>query len=106
MATGRRASTSEAVASEARELPAAGEEVAGAGREGGRSLGRVMTAPMTVAREVVDDVTTAARRPDAVLYWGGLAVLAAVGVIEAPVAAAVGVGVAVAGGVRRTGTAA
>lgn len=101
MATGRRSAPSEAVASEAREVPAAGEDAVSAGREGGRSVGRLMTAPVTVAREVVDDVAGAARRPDAVLYWGGLAAMAALGVIELPVAAAVGVGVAVAGGIRR-----
>ena len=35
------------------------------------------------------------------LYWGGLAGLAALGVLEWPAAVAVGVGVAIASGVRR-----
>jgi hypothetical protein len=61
----------------------------------------VFRAPGTAVRTLVDDVAGAARRPDAVLTWVGLAGLAAVGVIEAPVAAVVGVAVAVAGGVRR-----
>jgi hypothetical protein len=78
-----------------------GEDAVAAGREGGRSIGDVLGAPVTVARDVVDDVAGAARRPEAVLYWGGLAALAALGVIELPVAAAIGVGVAVAGGIRR-----
>jgi hypothetical protein len=67
-------------------------------------VGHVVTLPVTVARAVVDDVATTARRPDAVVYWGGLAGLAALGVLDWPVAAAVGVGVAVAGGRRRART--
>jgi len=66
-----------------------------------RSVGHLAGLPIAVARTVVDDVASTARRPDAVIYWGGLAGLAALGVLEWPVAAAVGVGVAVAGGRRR-----
>jgi hypothetical protein len=100
MATSRR-TASGTISDEAQEVPAAGEDTVAAGREGGRSLGRIVSAPVTVAREVVDDLGAAARRPEAVLYWGGLAAMTALGVIELPVAAAVGVGVAVAGGFRR-----
>jgi hypothetical protein len=63
----------------------------------------IATAPVTVVRTLADDVATAARRPDAVLYWGGLAALAALGVLDWPAAVAVGVGVAVARGIRRPG---
>jgi hypothetical protein len=82
---------------------AAGDAV-GAGAGLARSVGHVITLPITVARAVVDDVASTARRPDAVVYWGGLAGLAALGVLEWPVAAAVGVGVAVAGGRQRART--
>jgi hypothetical protein len=61
----------------------------------------VVTLPVTATVAVVDDVVSAARRPDVVLYGGALAGLAAVGVLAWPVAGAVGVGVAVASGVRR-----
>jgi hypothetical protein len=50
---------------------------------------------------VADDVAAAARRPDAVIYWGGLGGMATLGVLEWPVAAAVGVGIAVVNGRRR-----
>ena len=76
-------------------------ETLAAGRNTSSTAGRVFRAPSTAIRTLVDDVTGAARRPDAVLSWVGLAGLAAVGVIEAPVAAVVGVAIAVAGGVRR-----
>ena len=66
-----------------------------------RSVAHVVTLPVTVAKAVADDIVTTAQRPDAVLYWGGLAGLAALGIIDVPVAAAVGVGVAIAGGRRR-----
>jgi hypothetical protein len=83
------------------EAVAAAKAVPETGRESASSAGSILTAPMTIAREVADDLSAAARRPETVLYWGGLAALAAVGVIELPVAAAIGVGVAVASGVRR-----
>jgi hypothetical protein len=67
------------------------------------SVGHIVTLPVTVARAIADDIVTTAQRPDAVLYWGGLAGLAALGVIDPPVAAAVGVGIAIASGRRRTG---
>src|SRR3954466_1244972 len=76
---------------------AAADAAAGLTRSGGHLAGL----PVAVARTVVDDVASTARRPDAVIYWGGLAGLAALGVLEWPVAAALGVGVAVAGGRRR-----
>ena len=66
-----------------------------------RSLGHIVTLPVTVARAVADDIASTARRPDAVVYWGGLAGLAALGVLEWPAAAAIGVGVAIANGRRR-----
>jgi hypothetical protein len=68
------------------------------------SVGQVITLPVTVARAVADDIASTARRPDAVLYWGGLVGLAALGVLEWPVAVAAGVGVAVASGRRRART--
>ena len=61
----------------------------------------VVTLPVTATVAVVDDVVSAVRRPDVVLYGGALAGLAAAGVLAWPVAGAVGVGVAVASGVRR-----
>jgi hypothetical protein len=82
------------------------EDAAETGRGGAGTLSRVVTAPVTAARVVADDLASAARRPDAVVYWGGLAALAALGAIELPVAAALGVGVAVAGGIRRSRAAA
>jgi len=83
------------------EAATAAGDVVDTGRDGAGTIGRVLGAPVTVAREVADDVAAAARRPDTVAYWGGLAALAVVGAIELPVAAAIGVGVAVASGVRR-----
>lgn len=65
------------------------------------SLRTIVTAPATIARAVADDVVSTVRRPDAVLYLGGLVGLAALGVLEWPVAAVAGAGVAVANGVRR-----
>jgi hypothetical protein len=98
MATGARTR----IRAQAADEPAAvTEDIAATGRNGAGTLTRVITAPVTVVREVADDVASAARRPDAVVYWGGLAALAALGAIELPVAAALGVGVAVAGGIRR-----
>jgi hypothetical protein len=61
--------------------------------------------PLLAVTAVADDIAATARRPEAVVYWGGLAVLAALGVLEWPAAAAVGVGIAVARGSRREGVA-
>lgn len=77
------------------------EDVAEAGRNGAGTLNRVMAAPVAMAREVVDDVASAARQPETMVYWGGLAAMAVLGAIELPVAAAIGVGMAVASGIRR-----
>jgi|tagenome__1003787_1003787.scaffolds.fasta_scaffold20800685_2 hypothetical protein len=66
-----------------------------------RTVERAATLPVKVVMTVADDIASTAHRPDAVLYWGGLAGLAALGIFEWPVAAAVGVGVAVANGRRR-----
>jgi hypothetical protein len=78
---------------------------AGTGTGTGASLagtaGHLALLPVTVAMTVVDDIASTARRPDALVYWGGLAAMATLGVLEWPVAAAVGVGVAVANGRRR-----
>jgi hypothetical protein len=70
-----------------------------------RTMGRAVTLPVRVAAAIADDVSSTARRPDAVLYWGGLAGLAVLGVLDWPVAAAVGIGVAVANGRRASRTA-
>jgi hypothetical protein len=80
---------------------AAVEKAAALGSGVARSVRTVVTPPVTATAAVVDDVVSAVRRPDAVLYGGALIGLAAFGILEWPVAAAVGVGVAVAGGVRR-----
>jgi uncharacterized protein (DUF2267 family) len=63
-------------------------------------LRQVITMPVAVARTVVDDVVSTARRPDGLLYLGGVVGLAALGVLEWPVAAVAGIGVAVASGAR------
>jgi hypothetical protein len=55
---------------------------------------------MVATRTVVEDVVSTARRPDGLLYLGGLVGLAALGVLEWPVAAVTGLGVAVASGAR------
>ncbi|SFL55171.1 hypothetical protein [Geodermatophilus ruber] len=77
------------------------DSVTGAVRRVSRPVGQVLTFPVTLGREVAADIVSTARRPDAVVYWGGLAGLVALGVLEWPAAAAVGVGVAVASGARR-----
>jgi hypothetical protein len=69
------------------------------------TVGRTVAMPLLAVTAVADDIAATARRPEAVLYWGGLAVLAALGVLEWPAAAAVGVGIAVARGSRREGAA-
>jgi hypothetical protein len=65
---------------------------------------QVLTFPYTLGRAVAEDIASTARRPDAVLYWTGLAGLAVLGVLEWPAAAAVGVGIAIANGRRRAAT--
>lgn len=83
---------------------AAVQKAAALGSGVARSVRTVVTLPATATVAVVDDVVSAVRRPDAVLYGGALVGLAAFGLLEWPVAAAVGVGVAVASGVRRART--
>jgi len=73
-----------------------------AGPPAGSGVAQAARFPRTVLEAVGDDILTTARRPDAIVYWGGLAGLAALGVLEWPVAAAIGVGVAVANGVRHS----
>lgn len=69
---------------------------------GGHVLASVVTFPVTAVRAVAEDVVSTAKRPEALVYWGGLAGLAVLGALEWPVAAAVGVGVAIANGRRRS----
>lgn len=73
-----------------------------AGAGGGHVLASVVTFPVTAVRAVAEDVVSTAKRPEALVYWGGLAGLALLGVLEWPAAAAVGVGVAIANGRRRS----
>ena len=80
---------------------AAAEKAAAIGSGVVHTARTVVTLPVTATVAVVDDVVSAVRRPDVVLYGGALAGLAAAGVLAWPVAGAVGVGVAVASGVRR-----
>jgi hypothetical protein len=68
------------------------------------SAAQVLTFPFSLGRAVAEDIVSTARRPDAVLYWAGLAGLAALGALEWPAAAAVGVGIAIASGRRRQAT--
>jgi hypothetical protein len=84
---------------EAREEAAAGTADAGSAAVG--ALRQVISAPVTVARDVADDVVSTLRRPDAVLYLAGAVGLAALGVLEWPVVAVAGVGLAIANGRRR-----
>ena len=79
------------------------DDVSTAGSATANSVRQIIMMPATVVRQVADDVASTARRPDAVVYVGGLLGLAALGVLEWPVAAVAGVGVAVANGVRRPG---
>lgn len=83
---------------------AAVEKATALGSGVAHSARAVVTLPATATVAVVDDVASAVRRPDAVLYGGALVGLAAVGILEWPVAAALGVGVAIASGVRRART--
>ena len=84
---------------EAREEAAASTADAGSAAVG--ALRQVISAPVTVARDVADDVVSTLRRPDAVLYLAGAVGLAALGVLEWPVVAVAGVGLAIANGRRR-----
>src|SRR5689334_36239 len=94
--------TRSTIASTTDEADAATPDRADTGRNSAGTLTKVVTPPGPVLRDGADDVAAAARRPDAVLYWGGLAALAALAAMVLPVAAAIGVGVAVAGGIRRS----
>ncbi len=97
--------TTDQVAEQAQRMARATvEKVAALGSGVAHSARTVVTLPATATVAVVDDVVSAVRRPDAVLYGGALVGLAAFGILEWPVAAAVGVGVAVASGVRRART--
>jgi hypothetical protein len=69
--------------------------------QGGSALVDLVTFPVRVSQSLVRDVAVTARNPEAVAYWGGLAGLAVLGALEWPVAAAAGLGVVVAGAVRR-----
>jgi uncharacterized protein (DUF2267 family) len=80
--------------------PAAAGDGATTGSAAADVLRQVITMPVTMTRTVVEDVVSTARRPDALLYYGGLAGLAVLGVLEWPVAAVAGLGVAVASGAR------
>lgn len=97
--------TTDQAAEQAQQMArAAVEKAAALGSGVAQSVRTVVTLPVTATAAVVDDVVSAVRRPDAVLYGGALVGLAAFGILEWPVAAAVGVGVAVASGVRRART--
>lgn len=99
------AATKERAAEAGDEAIATAGEVADSAAPTGRgligSVGQIVTLPATVVRDLADDVASVARRPDAAAYVGGVVALAALGVLEWPVAAVAGVGVAVANGVRR-----
>jgi hypothetical protein len=87
---------------EAREEAAAtADSAAGAAPAAVGALRQVVSAPLTVARDLADDVASTLRRPDAVLYLAGVVGLATVGILEWPVVAVAGVGLAVANGRRR-----
>jgi uncharacterized protein (DUF2267 family) len=79
--------------------PAAGNG-AGTGSAAADPLRQVILFPVTVTRTVVEDVVSTVRRPDGLLYLGGLVGLAALGVLEWPVAAVAGLGAAIASGAR------
>ena len=67
----------------------------------GSALVDLITFPVRASQGLVRDAAVTARHPEAVAYWTGLAALAVLGVLEWPVAAAAGLGVVVAGAVRR-----
>jgi len=69
--------------------------------QGGPPLVGLVTLPVRVSQGLAHDVAVTARNPQAVAYWGGLAGLAVLGALEWPVAAAAGLGVVVAGAIRR-----
>ena len=97
------APTTDQVVEQAQQIArATAERAAALGSGVARSVRTVVTLPVTATVAVVDDVVSAVRRPDTVLYGGALVGLAALGILEWPVA--VGVGVAVASGVRRART--
>jgi uncharacterized protein (DUF2267 family) len=79
--------------------PAAGNR-AGTGSGAADPLLQVILFPVTATRTVVQDVVSTVRRPDGLLYLGGLVGLAALGVLEWPVAAVAGLGAAIASGAR------
>jgi hypothetical protein len=54
----------------------AAQDTAAAGSGATGSLRQIITMPSTVARQIAGDVVTTVRRPDAVLYLGGLVGLA------------------------------
>jgi uncharacterized protein (DUF2267 family) len=83
--------------------PAAGNG-AGAGSAAADPLRQVILFPVTATRTVVEDVVSTVRRPDGLLYLGGLVGLAALGVLEWPVAAVAGLGAAIASGARHART--
>jgi hypothetical protein len=94
--------TTDQVAEQAQQLARAAAEKAAALGSGVVTAARtVVTLPVTATVAVADDIVSAVRRPDVVLYGGALAGLAALGVLAWPVAGAVGVGVAIASGRRR-----
>jgi hypothetical protein len=97
--------TTDQVAEQAQQLARATAEKAAAIGSGVVHTARTaVTLPVTATVAVVDDVVSAVRRPDTVLYGGALVGLAALGILDWPVAAAVGVGVVVASGARRART--
>lgn len=55
------------------------------------SSGRMALLRVKEVKAVTDDIASTARRRDAVMYWGGLAGLAAVIILERPAAGGVGV---------------
>lgn len=62
------------------------DDVSTAGSATANSVRQIIMMPATVVRQVADDVASTARRPDAVVYVGGLLGQAALGVLEWPVA--------------------
>jgi len=60
------------------------------------TVGEVLRNPLAATGQLLSGLGASARRPDAVLYWGGLTGAVLLGAIDWPVAVAVGIGVAVA----------
>jgi hypothetical protein len=73
----------------------------GTASHGDSALVELVTFPVRVTQGLVHDVAVTDRNPEAVAYWGGLAALAVLGALDWPLAVAEGLGVAVAGAVRR-----